>query len=217
MVNLMTFPVLIPEDFEVFHIDGLDNRMESLKRQIRPKFEIIGQQVSPFLTMLIQEPISVHIAKHARRTVNPPEETWLAWSTNRRGYKAHPHFQFGLRDTYAFIWFALIYECPHKGTFARNLKSQLEEVWHKIPDSFYLSQDHTKDEVTQKKDLTDEQIYKILDRLEKVKKAEFLCGQVISRQEAIQLSGEQLLQKIENTFQTVYPLYQLSSELQPHQ
>ncbi|TCS94664.1 YktB family protein [Hazenella coriacea] len=206
----MTLPVLTSEDFAVFQIAGLENRMESLKRQIRPKFEIIGEQMSPFLTMLVQEPVSVHIAKHARRTVNPPEETWLAWSTNKRGYKAHPHFQFGLRDTYAFIWFALIYECQQKSSFARNLKSQFDQVWHQIPDTFYISQDHTKDEVIQKKEMNDEQVHKMLDRLEKVKKAEFLCGQVISRQEATQLNGEQLLKKIESTFQTVHPLYQLS-------
>ncbi|SEN07690.1 Protein of unknown function [Lihuaxuella thermophila] len=115
MVTLfMRSPNFIENDFEVFNIDGLEPRMYALKRQIRPKFEMIGEQIAPYLSMLVGEPVAVHIAKHARRTVNPPEETWVAWSTSRRGYKSLPHFQFGIRDLHLFIWFALIYECDKK-------------------------------------------------------------------------------------------------------
>jgi uncharacterized protein YktB (UPF0637 family) len=206
----MNLPSFTEQDFSVFNIDGLEQRMEAIKRIIRPKFEIIGEQVSPHLTMLIGEPVSVHIAKHARRTVNPPEETWVAWSTSKRGYKALPHFQFGIRDTHLFIWFALIYECDRKAQFARNLKEQLPEFWSQIPDHFYLSQDHTSPSVTRKHELDLEGAEKMLDRLEKVKKAEFLCGTLIPRQDAVHTSGEAVVKMVEQTFSTLSPLYRLA-------
>ena len=41
---------------------------------------------------LAGRPVYVHVAKHARRTVNPPPETWAAFSHEARGYKKTPHF-----------------------------------------------------------------------------------------------------------------------------
>lgn len=199
-------------DFAVFHIHGLDGRMEALRHQIRPKFEMIGQAMSTSLTPMLQQEVYTHVAKHARRTVHPPEETWVAWSTNKRGYKAHPHFQLGLRDTYLFAWFALIYECEQKPIFARKLKAQFPSTWSKIPSHFYISQDHTQPDVTQISDLSEEQTIQILDRLEKVKKAEFLCGIVLPRQEVTKLSGENLFQQIEQAFEQLLPLYHLAYE-----
>lgn len=207
---MMNNPRFIEQDFEVFHIDGLEPRMYAIKREIQPKFQIIGERIGSFLTMKLGEPVTTHIAKHARRTMHPPEETWVAWSTSKRGYKALPHFQFGIRDTNLFIWFALIYECERKQPFARHFRKQFNERWAAIPDSYYFSQDHTKPDVTRKADMTEEQAHTLLDRLEKVKKAEFLCGMVIPRQEAIRLSGDELIEQVETTYETVYPLYQLS-------
>lgn len=205
--QLMPIAPFTEQDFAVFHIDGLEARMEEIRKQIRPKFEQMGAQISPFLDLLLEEPMFMHIAKHARRTVNPPEETWVAWSSNKRGYKAHPHFQLGIRDTHLFIWFALIYENKRKPAFARNLRQQLGEIWPAIPDQFYISEDHTVPTATLKKEWDTD---KGLERLEKVKKAEFLCGMLVSRQEAIQLSGEELVKRTESTFQTLRPLYRLA-------
>lgn len=203
----MAIPSFTEEDFSVFHVDGLEARMEELKTRIRPKFEKIGEQITPFLDQMIGEPFYLHIAKHARRTVNPPDETWMAWAANKRGYKAHPHFQLGIRDTHLFIWFALIYECDRKPGFARNLREKIDEIWPEIPDHFHISDDHTTPETTLKKEWD---VEKKLDRLEKVKKAEFLCGTLIPREEAVLLKGEEIIERAESAFQTLYPLYRLA-------
>lgn len=203
----MAIPSFTEEDFAVFQVNGLEERMGELKKRIRPKFESIGEQITPFLEQMIGEPFYLHIAKHARRTVNPPDETWMAWAANKRGYKAHPHFQLGIRDTHLFIWFALIYECGRKPSFARNLRMQLDEIWPAIPDHFHISEDHTVPKTTPKKDWD---VEKGLDRLEKVKKAEFLCGILIPRDEAVSLKGKDIIQRSESVFQTLYPLYRLA-------
>ncbi|RCO06314.1 DUF1054 family protein, partial [Bacilli bacterium] len=86
------------EDFETFHIDGLDSRMEAIQNRIQPKFQLIGSQLVDVLSAELGNEMFLHIAKHARRTVNPPQDTWLAIGNNKRGYKKHPHFQLGLFD-----------------------------------------------------------------------------------------------------------------------
>lgn len=60
-------------DFNVFTIGGLDERMEAIKTQIRPKFEELSTHFAPTLSSLVGDEIFVHVAKHARRTVNPPK------------------------------------------------------------------------------------------------------------------------------------------------
>lgn len=202
-------PAFTDTDFAVFQVPGLENRMEALRTTIRPKFEVYGQAIASYLAPRLGEEVFVHIAKHARRTVNPPDETWVAWATNKRGYKAHPHFQLGFRDSYLFAWFALIYECEKKQPFARKLQEQMQ-LWDQLPDHFYLSEDHTKPDITPVHGITEDQITHILDRLAKVKKAEFLCGLVIPSEEVTQLSGEKLLEKLEQSFDQLLPLYHLA-------
>jgi len=198
------------QDFSVFHIDGLEQRMEAIRSRIRPKFEWIGDQISPFLTLKIGEPVNVHIAKHARRTVNPPDETWLAWSTSKRGYKALPHFQVGIRDTHLFMWFALIYECERKSQFARRFLDDFEKQWNRIPDHFSFSKDHTVPETYQKQQIQPEDLKQMLQRLATVKKAEFLCGRLIPKNQAVHLDQQAFISQVEETFQTLLPLYQLA-------
>ena len=66
-----------------------------------------------------------HIAKHARRTINPPNDTWISFSSNPRGYKMQPHFQIGLWETHLFIWYAVIYEAKDKAPKGQRLLAKL--------------------------------------------------------------------------------------------
>ncbi len=98
------------EDFDVFAIDGLDQRMDAIKTIVRPKLEALGHHFAPVLSLKTGDEMFFHVAKHARRTVNPPKDTWVAWANDKRGYKKHPHFQIGLWQTHLFVWYAVIYE-----------------------------------------------------------------------------------------------------------
>jgi uncharacterized protein YktB (UPF0637 family) len=184
--------------------------MEALKAQIRPKLEAIGEATVPVLEQTIGDSFYVHVAKHARRTVNPPDETWVAWSTNKRGYKAYPHFQVGIRQSHAFIMFAMIEECKSKSAFARSLLEQLDEVWPTVPDGFVISEDHTRPETTTKSELGRDGIRRVLERLEQVKKAEFLCGVLLDRRDPVVQDGQAFLRSVQSTFQQLMPLYRLA-------
>ncbi|MEH7108015.1 YktB family protein [Bacillus sp. JJ1764] len=198
------------EDFDVFTIDGLDPRMEALKMKIRPKLESLGQYFAPTLTTLTGDEMFVHVAKHARRTVHPPKDTWVAFANNPRGYKMLPHFQIGLWETHLFIWFAVIYEAPHKAEIGKRLSEKLAKIHKDIPKNFVWSMDHTKPETIQNETLSKEELQAMFDRLQTVKKAELLCGYVIDRNDAIQLNSEQLISKIQKVFESLTPLYNLA-------
>lgn len=197
-------------DFNVFTIDGLDERMEAIKTQIRPKFEELSTHFAPTLSSLTGDEMFVHVAKHARRTVNPPKDTWVAFAPNKRGYKMLPHFQIGLWGTHVFVWFAVIYEAPIKSAYGRILADQIDHIKEQIPQSFVWSKDHTKPAVEKMSALSETELKGLFERLEHVKKAEILCGINVSKEEAVNMTGQQWIDLIDDTFKTLTPLYELS-------
>jgi uncharacterized protein YktB (UPF0637 family) len=79
-------------DLQVFSIPDFKGRMAAIKAQVRPKLEALGQELGPLLMNAFKQDFFVHIAKHLRRTVNPPDETWFALGPEPRGYKAYVYF-----------------------------------------------------------------------------------------------------------------------------
>ncbi|WP_338540144.1 YktB family protein [Paenibacillus tundrae] len=206
----MDFSGFNSRDFDVFQVPGLEPRMEMLIERVRPKLEALGTELAPYLTELCGEEMFVHVAKHARRTVNPPIDTWVAWGSSKRGYKALPHFEVGMFDTHVFVIFAVIYESPNKITFAEALERELDEVRRNLPGEFYWSMDHMDPQGTFHKDMKSEDYDKIITKLKTVKKAEVMCGLRIERDDPLAADGEQLLKTIRSTFKTLLPLYRMS-------
>ncbi|WP_369902893.1 YktB family protein [Bacillus manliponensis] len=207
----MTSNILTKTDFAVFSTEGLDERMAEIKTHIHPKLEALGEQFSHFLTEQTGEPFFYHVAKHARRKVNPPNDTWVAFSTNKRGYKMLPHFQIGLWGTHAFIYFGLIYECPQKVEAAHAFLQHLNDLQTSIPNDFVWSIDHTKPAVIPHCTLQSEDLQKMIERLATVKKAELLVGIHISPEEFSNMTADQFTVKIEKTMTSLLPLYKISN------
>lgn len=205
----MEFTGFHHEDFDVFQIDGFEERMNALKTIIRPKLEKLGSHFAPALTVLTGEEMFPHVAKHARRTVNPPNDTWVAFSTNSRGYKMLPHLQIGLWQTHIFIWFAIIYETKNKTEMGKILEANLDKIYAETDESFVWSQDHTKPEAIKHSQLTKEDLNALFQRLQTVKKAEILCGYHIPREEAVSMTPEQFLKKAETVLEQLIKLYKL--------
>ncbi|USK61074.1 YktB family protein [Peribacillus asahii] len=196
-------------DFNTFTIDGLEERMDALKERIRPKLQDLGDYFAQQLSIMTGEEIFPHVAKHARRTINPPKDTWVAFAANRRGYKMMPHFQIGLWETHLFVWFAVIYEAPNKAEFGKRLEENAELLKNNIPENFVWSIDHMKPDVIPHNGLNTEDLLSMFKRLQTVKKAEILCGIQIPREEAVQLTDKELVDTIQCTFETLLPLYKL--------
>lgn len=190
------------EDFNTFKIEGLEERMDAIKTRIQPKFTDIGNELKDDLQALSGNELYVHIAKHARRTVNPPNDTWMAFCHDKRGYKKHPHFQIGLWDDHLFVWLAFIYELPGKDEIARKLQKEITNL-HELPNDFVFSMDHMKKEARLLQDLTSSD----LERFENVKKAEFLVGRQLAVQNPILSDREAFLEWVLETYRPLIPFY----------
>jgi uncharacterized protein YktB (UPF0637 family) len=197
-------------DFETFSIEGLEDRMVALQTRIQPKFKELGNVLSGDISILSGNEMFLHIAKHARRKVNPPKDTWMAICHDKRGYKKHPHFQVGLFDDHVFIWFALIYEVPNKKQIATTFLNNLDTIYETIPKEFVISLDHMKKEATKIKDINKEDLEKMLIRFRDVKKAEFLVGYHVAANDLILKDGNQFLNLAKNTMTSLMPLYQMA-------
>jgi uncharacterized protein YktB (UPF0637 family) len=206
----MQFTGFEQADFNTFKIEGLEPRMEAIQERIRPKFQAIGQVLTDELSILAGNEMFLHIAKHARRTVNAPKDTWLAIAANKRGYKQHPHFQVGLFDDHVFIWLAFIYELPFKAEIAKNFLDDFDAVYQTIPKNYAVSVDHMKKESESVKNMGEQGLRKTLERFRDIKKAEFLVGRKLQANDPIVANGEQFLSLVDETFKTLMPLYKLS-------
>ncbi|MGG3466517.1 DUF1054 domain-containing protein [Neobacillus pocheonensis] len=206
----MEFKGFTNEDFDVFKIDGLEARMEALKETIRPKLEVLGQHFAPILSALTGDEMFVHVAKHARRTINPPKDTWVAFANNSRGYKMLPHFQIGLWNTHLFIWFAIIYEAPQKEIIAERFTKKINKLFKETPKDYAWSGDHMKPDTVIHGNLSKKELQSLIDRFQNVKKAELLCGYTINRESLIEMGPDGLVHKIEEVFKQVAPLYKIA-------
>ncbi|MBT2287759.1 DUF1054 domain-containing protein [Paenibacillus albidus] len=206
----MPFKGFESTDFDVFEIAGLEPRMEALIDRIRPKLTELGSEFAPFLSALCGEEMFPHVAKHARRTVHAPNDTWVAWGPNKRGYKALPHFQVGMFGSHLFAVFAIIYESSNKVVFAEALTRQIPEVRSALPGHYFWSTDHLDPRGTPQSEMGDKEYAGLARKLKEVKKGEVTCGLRIDRDDPVLKDGDKLLAVIQGTFETLLPLYRMS-------
>src|SRR5690625_3414164 len=206
----MSFNGFTQHDFDTFKIEGLENRMAAIRERIQPKFKAIGEDMTHYLTELLETEMHLHVAQHARRTVNAPNDTWSAYCHNKRCYKKHPHFQIGLFDDRLFIWLAFIYELPYKEDIAELFLDHIDDLQESIPADYVISMDHMKKDATSMEDID---LQSTLQRFKDVKKAELLIGRQFDTKDPILQDGEQLVNEIKGIYQTLAPIYTLSFQL----
>lgn len=194
------------KDFKVFDIEGLEPRMNALIENIRPKLENLGSHFSEYLTELTGEEQFAHVAKHARRKTNPPDDTWVSFSTNPRGYKMMPHFQIGLFGDHAFCMYGVIYESPDKKAAADKWLDDFGN-FRDFPQSYEVSLDHMKPKKTPLADMSDEDLEAGLVRLKNVKKGEFLVGKVYRPDDEAFESDEAFIKDLETVMDRLVRLY----------
>lgn len=204
----MTFKGFTNDDFKAMQLPGLDNRMEAIRQNIQPKFQTLGDELTSFLEKELAVPMYLHIAKHARRSVNPPDSTWLAIGHDKRGYKKHPHFQVGLYDEYLFVWLAFIYENEERTFIADNyLKSEADFL--ALPADFSISPDHTERKTFP---LEQAALEKTLHRFRDVKKGEFLIGKIYQPTDKKIHSGSACTEEIKSVLTKLLPFYKDASQ-----
>lgn len=191
------------ESFQVFQVEGLEPRMTAIRSEIQPVFQTIGEDICSILTATLQRPFYLHIAQHRRRSVHPPENTWAAFSEGKRGYKMAPHFQVGIWPDYVFLWLSLIDQPKGQADFAQTLLRN-PKLFTALPKDTVLNVDHTNEQILP---ATKENLTASLERLAKVKKAEFQIGRVIPKDASLWQDPTAALAYMEATYKSLIPLY----------
>lgn len=193
-------------DFAVFEIPGLEARMEGIKGLVRPKLEEAGRLLAPELARLTGHPMYPHVAKHARRKVNPPADTWVAWGANPRGYKMVPHFQLGLWADHLFLQAGVIYEAPAKALVGQRLPLAVPD----LPARFYWKDDYTKPAGKAHGEMTAADFSRLGERLQTRKDADCMAGLRLEKADVTAMAPEQLLELAVGVFETLLPVYRLA-------
>ncbi|KIR08438.1 hypothetical protein RA16_08410 [Levilactobacillus brevis] len=162
------------QDFQVFEDQTLAGRLGKIQKQIDPKFLITAGDLEPVLAEL-SVPIYQHVSQHRRRTKNPPTDTWIAFSTSKRGYKMLPHLEIGFWDDRFFIWLAVLQEAKNRQGLLGQV--QLADVLN-LPSTFECGNDHTDKNCGQPLTLTN---YQALMREQVNRHAEWQLGRNFMR------------------------------------
>ncbi len=129
-------------DFEIFNVASLTDRMKLIRTIIDPKFEQSAEAILPILNTNGQQWYA-HVAKHLRRTTNAPDNTWVAFAPNKRGYKMMPHFELGIWADHVYLYLAVEENMKPKETAAIVAKmTSPRDIIAKLSNDFVLSSDH---------------------------------------------------------------------------
>lgn len=191
------------ESFEVFNVDGLDERMVEIRAHIQPVFKEVLESIKPQVEEAVGRDAFVHIAQHIRRTKNAPESTWSAISLNKRGYKSEPHLQLGIWKDYVFMYISLIDNPKEEKVMADYLLGNIERL-NLLPQDFVYSKDHT---VPEYYPITDGGVEAAITRFRDVKKGEFEFGRVISSDSDIWSDPQKAKEFVEETYEKLIPIY----------
>lgn len=189
-------------DFDVFNDETLAGRMAKIKTIIDPKFVEFADIALPILQEDGQEWYA-HVAKHLRRTTYAPDNTWVAFAPNRRGYKMLPHFELGMWADHIYFYLAIEENMKPKQTAdIVNKMTAATDMVLSLPASYRLSPDHMVNETVPLSDYSH-----LVKRYQEVKHSEVLIGVVIPRGDQ-RVGTESLVVALSDALRTLKLIYE---------
>jgi len=208
----MSFSGFKAADFKVFDIPGFTPRMEAIKSKIRPKLEAMGRELLSDVTRVGGGPAFVHVAKHARRTVNPPDDTWVAFALDQRGYKKHCHFKVAVsRGAVRFLFEAgPEYSDKKRWTVAwKRHTPQLVPVLRRAKGLAWFKNEHDEDPAAILTDLPADDVAHLADELTRRRDGQLVLGRAVAADEAARWKAADYARAARETFHVLAPLYRL--------
>lgn len=191
-------------DFDIFAIPGFDERLTALREQVRPQLLALGAALAPALSNASGLPFFPHAAQHARRTTNPPDDTWAALAPSQRGYQRHAHFAIGLQLSGAYVRIVLKAGSDDKKTASAAIARLGRDLVADLPSGcFWYDSDHPVTG-TRIEHVTDPDLMLTAARLEQRKTAAVAVGFELTRDEA---SGARFLDAALARCLDLLPLY----------
>ena len=199
-------------DFKVFDVEGFQPRMGQIRTRIRPKLETLGRSLAPPLARSLGGETFAHVAKHARRTVNPPDDTWVAFGPDKRGYKKHCHFKVAVSRRCVRFLFEIGPEHADKKRWAAAWKKnagKLAPVLRRMKGFAWFKNEHDETPAAALADMTPEALVEMADEILKSRDGQLVLGRVVSAEEAARWTEAQYRTAALETFRALVPLYRL--------
>jgi uncharacterized protein YktB (UPF0637 family) len=117
-----------PQDFEVFSVDGFSERMGLIYQHVRPRLVKLGNELAPELSRKLHMEFFPHVAKHARRTVNPPAETWAAFGPSPKGYKRYGYLALCISGAGLHARAVVKTEADHRPEMGAKIRAKASEL-----------------------------------------------------------------------------------------
>jgi len=118
----MAFNGFTEREFEIFDRAEFATRMPAIRAEITPRLKALGEQIATSLPEMTHRELYPHVAQHLRRTVNPPVETWVAFSPSPRAYKPFIHLRVAINGGGLKVVCHLEEDSEDKATFADGLQ-----------------------------------------------------------------------------------------------
>jgi uncharacterized protein YktB (UPF0637 family) len=199
-------------DFKVFEVTGFAQRMSEIRARIRPKFEMLGQRLLPEVSRAIGAAAFAHVARHARRTVNPPGDTWVAFAPDKRGYKKHCHFKVAVsRGGVRFLFEAGPEHSDKKRWVAawKRHSPQLVPVLRRARDLAWFKNEHDEEPAAVLSTLGADDVARLGDELTKKRDGQLVLGRAVPAAEVVRWTPADYARVARETFHLLAPLYTL--------
>jgi uncharacterized protein YktB (UPF0637 family) len=206
------FPGFTAGDFKVFDIPGFKPRMDAIKTRIRPKLEAAGRDLLPDVTRIGGAEAFSHVARHARRTVNPPDDTWVAFANDKRGYKKHCHFKLAVSRGAVRFLFEAGPEHADKKRWAAAWKRhapQLVPVLRRAQHLAWFKNEHDETPAAVLADLSGDEVARLAEELMRTRDGQLVLGRTVAAAEAARWASRDYARAARETFHLLAPLYRL--------
>jgi uncharacterized protein YktB (UPF0637 family) len=205
-------PTFSGADFKVFEVKEFAPRMVEIRARIRPKLEALGTTLAPAIRHATGEESVPHVARHARRTVNPPDDTWVAFAASPRGYKKHNHFKVAVSRHCVRVMFEAGPEHADKKKFAaawRKAAPRLGPVLRRVKGLAWFKNEHDEDPAAPLADLSQEAFADLADELTRTRDGQLVIGRAVPVGEASRWTEAECRDAVLDTFRALAPLYRL--------
>jgi len=200
------------KDFRIFDIPGFHDRMAAIASGIRPKLTEIGQTLAPEMTDLVDNPLFVHVAKHARRTVNPPDDTWAALGSGKRGYKKDVHFKVAISRNCIRLLFEVGPEYYDKREWLLKWKRSIKQINESLGASEQLSwfkDEHDEDPARSLAEFSQEEVKTLCQVLTERADGQLVIGRRIDQVDVTAMKPNDFKVVALETFESMAMLFSL--------
>ncbi len=208
----MASALFTPKEFDVFKIPDFQGRMGALRERVRPTLERLGEALRPALAKGVGSELFPHVAKHARRTVNPPDDTWVAFGPDKRGYKKDVHFKVAVSRNCLRFLFEVGPEYQNKARWAALWAKKVPELSSALKRAKglgWFKNEHDEEPATLLKDLSLEELRQLAQELTRTRDGQFVLGRLVAREEATGWSPEAIQKAALSTFELLAPLFRM--------